>query len=205
MDKELELMREQLELLQTKLDKEVTLREDTLRKLLKKGAMSLKNRELVNIGIVGGAILLIPIMLYAQHLSLALCIFSGLSYVTGLIYDIWLYRTLHIGHILDQNLVQAQSDLKCYRDISHKCLFYVCLPWLLVFFCWYAYEMITMNQANMMDKSETYHWGFAVGVIVTMLIGGLIGGLIGFFSIYRPQMQLAREMQEQIADLTRED
>lgn len=204
MDKELELMREQLALLQNKLDKEVTLREESLRKLLNKGAFTFRNRELVAMAIVTLAMLFLPPYLYSQGISTMLCWFTGISLLLALFYNIWHYRTLHIGHILDESLLQAQSDLQHYREWAHKGLFCVAFPWMLIWFPWYAYETYAMHLPNMVDESMTYHVGYVIGMLASMLVGGLIGGLIGYFSIYRPQMQLARQMQEQIEDLTRE-
>lgn len=204
MDKELELMREQLALLQNKLDKEITLREESLRKLLSKGAFTFRNREIVATAIVALGMLFMPPVLYSQGNSAMLCWFTGISFLLALFYNIWLYRTLHIGHILDESLLQAQSDLQRYRELAHKALFYVTFPWILIWLPWYAYETCVMHLPNMVDESMTYHVGYVIGMLASMLVGGLIGGLIGYFSIYRPQMQLAREMQEQMEDLTRE-
>lgn len=204
MDNELELMRKQLALLQNKLDKEVTLREESLRKLLKKGAHSFRNREIVAIVIVAVCTLLLPLVLFSQDMSPALCIFTAISCLLGLFYDIWKYHQLHIGHILDQSLLQAQDDLQRYRELARKVLFFVGIPWVLIWMSWYAYENYMIHMPDITSKSVSYHVGYMMGMLASMLVGGLIGGMIGYFSILRPQMRLAREMQEQIADLTRE-
>lgn len=64
----------------------------------------LKRHKIVALGM-----LFMPPLLYSQGNSAMLCWFTGISILLALFYDIWHYRTLHIGHILDESLLQAQS------------------------------------------------------------------------------------------------
>lgn len=109
-----------------------------------------------------------------------------------------------MGHILDQDLLTAQTDLQTYKRWNRNQLNFVGLPWVAVFFIWYLAEQYTSHLTDMAGLSTSYHVGYLIGMGASMAVGGVIGGLIGYYTFYRPQMKLADKMMQEIEELTKE-
>lgn len=202
MNQELEDMKQQLAALRSQLDKEVVMREDALRRTLRQRAGSFKSREVVSMVFVLVVALVLPLVMFELGCSLALCLFTGISLLLMAGWSYYVYHTLHVGHILDQDLLTAQTDLQTYKRWYRNQLMFVGMPWVAVFFVWYLVEQYTMHLTNIAEQSASYHVGYLIGMGASMTVGGVIGGLIGYFTFYRPQMKLADKMMQEIEDLT---
>jgi len=201
-DMELLEMKQQLQDLKTKLVEQTTLHEGALKKQLSKGAHSFRNRELSSAVLVGAVAVLMPIVLHQQGMTNLFCAATGVFFLFALGWEIYYFRKFHLSNLMEGDLVTTAKHLQEYKRLNRIWLYRVGFPFIIMWGAWYLWEMVqTLNLTDVSDEKRT---GVIVGLAVGMLIGGTIGGLIGYFTFYRPQMKLADEMNEQIAELTEE-
>lgn len=200
MDELLE-MKEQLQQLKQQIERATTLREDNLRKTLKKGANSFRNREVSAIVLISFVALLIPPTLYfSMGMSLVISIFTFAFLLFALCFEIYYFRKFNLSNLMDGNLVETAGNLREYKRINRIWLFRIGLPFIAVWGVWYAWELISLT--TIPDGSSSYQLGYIIGMVASLAVGGVIGGLFGYFTFYRPQMKLADEMEAQIKELT---
>lgn len=200
---ELQEMRQQMSLLMAKLDKETMLREEVLRKTLGRGANRLKNREIAGMYLITAVMVLMPILLYIGPFSLLFSIVTFLYFALCLTWEVVVYYSLNLGHLMEENLVLATKNLQEYKRLNNIWLYRIGLPSVFLWFIWYAWEYVGFMAPNF--TGEMSRWLIICLLVGCLLVGGIIGGLIGYFTFYRPQMRLADEMMEHIQNLTAED
>lgn len=194
-------MKEQLQSLKAQLDAQTTLHEEKLSKTLHHSANQFKRRERSSFFFVALALILGP-CLYVEGFSLLFCGLTTVFFLFAFVWEVVMYKRLQVGHILDSDLLKAQTNLQKYMAQSRFWLFRIGLPFICVWFPWYVYEYLQeMNGKGVISTGDTK---LVIVIVCALLIGGIIGGCVGYFTFYRPQMRLAEKMLEDINELKKE-
>ena len=185
---ELEGLRQQLTLLNKKLEKQSIVNEKLIRNSMREKMLNI-NRT----GIVMCAAMLIatPICAlefhYVLHISLALNIFTCGFMAIAFAYTIWSHWGLN-SNLLNGDLITASSIILRTRK-RYKQWYYFSWPWFAVWFCWLCYEIsIKIENTEML-----------IGVIVGGIIGLIVGGTWGLRQrnkIYRNIDAMLEEIEE---------
>ena len=183
---ELQEMREQLSLLNKKLEKEHLLNEQMLRKAMHKQISKMRNeRWWMYIAIV----VTLPcwwLMYTRLHFSMAFCIVTLLYFLLAVVFNQYIWHNFRPGECLSGNLRETSLKMVRLRQLNTKWFqFGICfiIPW----FIWFVFE----------NNLQTH------SVLVGGIIGGIIGGAIGIIQ-YRKQQKALKEMIQQIAEMTAE-
>lgn len=202
-DLEFQELKDQLADLKKQLDKQVVIHTDALHRTLRRGANSLRNREIFSIVFSGVMSFVIPAMIYFSGVtSLPFIIFTFISFAFMTAYSIVGYVKLHINNVLDQDLVAAQNDLLRFKRYYNRTLLFIGFPFLTIWLGWYVYEIAKVMLGDFSQVSQSHLIGFLCGIAICLLISGTVGGLIGYFTFYRPQMRLASRMLAEIDEVT---
>lgn len=196
---ELASLKMQLKSLQAELDKQTTLHEDVFKRLLKKRANSFRNREIASIALVALVAFGMPPYLYfGMHMSIFFTLFTGLFFCFGLVWEIVIWRRYHIGNMMELDLITTAKNMQQYRKLNRIWLNQIGTPFIIVWLTWYIFELI--RTLNLPDDSHS-RMIIITCFVFCCIVGALIGGLIGYFSFYKPQMKLAKDMINQIKDI----
>ena len=181
---ELQEMREQLTLLNKKLEKEHLLNEQMMRKAMHKQISKMRTeRWWMYIAIV----VTLPcwwLMYTYLHFSGFFCTVTLLYFLLAAVFNQYIWRNFHPGECLSGNLRETSLKMVRLRQLNTKWLqFGICftIPW----FIWFAFE----NNLQ------------AHGALVGGTVGGIIGGTIGIIH-YRKQQKALKEMIQQIEEMT---
>lgn len=190
---ELDELRQQLTLLNRKLEKQSIINHQLIRNSIKE---RISNINRTGIALCALVIIATPIIAvnYALLLnfSLALNIFTCTFMVIALIYTIWSHWGLS-SNLLNGDLITASSLILRTRRL-YKRWSYFSYPWLIVWLCWNGWEVYTK-----IDNRE-----MLLGIIVGGIIGLIIGGIYG----WRQRNKIYRNidaMLQDIADLKSEE
>ena len=189
---ELDELREQLTLLNRKLEKQSIINHQLIRNSIKE---RISNINRTGIALCALVIIATPIIAfnYAHYLnfSLALNIFTCAIMAIALIYTIWSHWGLS-SNLLNGDLITASTTIMRTRR-RYKQWSYFSYPWLVVWLCWNGWEVYTK-----IDNRE-----MLLGIIVGGIIGLIIGGIYGM----RQRNKIYRNidaMLQDIADLKSE-
>ena len=190
---ELDELREQLTLLNRKLEKQSIINHQLIRNSIKERISNINRTGIVLCALVIIATPIISIN-YALLLnfSLALNIFTCAFMAIALIYTIWSHWGLS-SNLLNGDLITASTTIMRTRRL-YKRWSYFSYPWLVVWLCrnrWEIYSKI--------DNQE-----MLLGIIVGGIIGLIIGGIYG----WRQRNKIYRNidaMLQDIADLKSEE
>ena len=183
---ELNELREQLTLLNRKLEKQSIINHQLIRNSIKERISNI-NRT----GIVLCALFVIatPIIAFNYALllnfSLALNIFTCAFMAIALIYTIWSHWGLN-NDLLNGDLITASSKILRTRRL-YKQWSYFSYPWFIVWLCWNGREIYSK-----IDNRE-----MLLGIIVGGIIGLIIGGIYGM----RQRNKIYRNIDEMLAQI----
>lgn len=189
---ELEGLRQQLSLLNKKLEKQSIINHQLIRNSIKERISNINRTGIVLCALVIIATPIIAIN-YARLLnfSLALNIFTCAFMAIAFVYTIWSHWGLN-SNLLNGDLITASGKILRTRK-HYKQWSYFSYPWLVVWLCWNGWEIY-----NKIDNQEILH-GIIIGGIIGLIVGG-IWGLRLRNKIYRN----IDAMLEEIADLKAE-
>ena len=186
---ELNELRQQLTLLNRKLEKQSIINHQLIRNSIKERISNINRTGIVLCALV---VIATPIIAFNYALllnfSLALNIFTCTFMAIALIYTIWSHWGLN-NDLLNGDLITASTTIMRTRR-RYKQWSYFSYPWLVVWLCWNGWEIY-----NKIDNQEILH-GIIIGGIIGLIIGG-IWGLRLRNKIYRN----IDTMLEEIADL----
>ena len=189
---ELEGLRQQLSLLNKKLEKQSIVNEKLIRNSMKERISNINRTGIIFCVLVAIATPIIAIN-YARLLnfSLALNIFTCAFMAIAFVYTIWSHWGLN-NDLLNGDLITASGKILRTRK-RYKQWGYFSYPWFVVWLCWNGWEVYTK-----IDNQEILH-GIIIGGIIGLIVGG-IWGLRLRNKIYRN----IDAMIEEIADLKAE-
>ena len=187
-DFELDSMRQQMETLKKKLEKQEIVNDRIIRQSMKKTASSISTRYYF---IMALGILMVPYMYFVfyEHfgLSLAFSIASGVFMLvcTGATY----YNSLNLSNsnMMRGNLLEVRRKMARAKKFDANWLFFG-IPAVIVWLAWLGYEFYQKD-------GDT-----ALAMIIGAVIGGTIGAIIGFSIHFKTQRQY-QEIIDQIEDL----
>ena len=190
---ELNELREQLTLLNRKLEKQSIINHQLIHNSIKE---RISNINRTGIALCALVVIATPIIAinYALLLnfSLTLNIFTCAFMARALIYTIWSHWGLS-SNLLNGDLITASTTIMRTRR-RYKQWSYFSYPWLVVWLCWNGWEVYTK-----IDNRE-----MLLGIIVGSVIGLIIGGIYG----WRQRNKIYRNidaMLQDIADLKSEE
>ena len=189
---ELEEMRQQLQALKNKVERQGVLNERLVKQSIK-DKMSDIHRTLYKLVVI--VLLAIPLWIfikYTQHLSWPLTIFTILMMVVSVGFD-WYINRMDTDNV-DKDLKETANklvEMKKRRTLQEKIACLVVLP---VWVVWVGYEFY--------QNAPSHESG--VIMLISMAIGLVIGGAIGV-SIFFKWQRKNDEMIEQINDLMEEE
>ena len=197
MNTELEEMREQLDVLKKKLEKQEIVND----RLVSKTKESLEKdmatvRKKYRIGYIGNflsAPLVYYIVVYQLGLSVPFGIATAIWALVTFVFFSW--RKGHLYDLHSDNLLEAQLKVATLKQYYSKWLKfdYLSLVFWWAWFGWEIYRKSTMENAG--DVPVRLYFGF--------VIGGLIGILISIWKVVKTQRRYQR-MLDQIEDLKTE-
>jgi len=188
---ELEEMRQQLQALKNKVERQGVLNEQLVRKSIRDNMKGIHRTIYLLLALV---VLITPVWLmikYQNNLSWPLLIFTLLIMYVGVFFD-WYINRMNVDN-MGNDLKETASrllEMKKRRSLQEKIGCFVVVP---VWMLWLGYEFYS-NNANHTE---------AIAMVAGMLIGGLIGGAIGL-SIYFKWQRKNDGMIEQLNDLMEE-
>lgn len=197
-DLDIQTMREQLMLLQRKLDERICFEDAMLRKAMKHSAAQLLQWEWVGLFICILAFVMAVPQVYQMHLSQGMQIFTTIWLGTMVLVQVWSvwFVSMKRRDVIRGNLLRASQRIVIYKRVD-RCCKRIFIPILLIWMLVYLNEVVA--QSPIATNSAAYRAGVYVGGIVGALLGGGIGWLI-----YRKMMGVVNELQEQINDFKSE-
>lgn len=183
---ELEGLRQQLSLLNKKLEKQSIVNEKLIRNSMKERISNINRTGIIFCVLVAIATPIIAIN-YARLLnfSLALNIFTCAFMAIALVYTIWSHWGLN-SNLLNGDLITASGKILRTRK-HYKQWSYFSYPWLVVWLCWNGWEIYTK-----IDNQE-----MLLGIIVGGIVGLVIGGIYGM----RQRNKIYRNIDAMLQDI----
>lgn len=188
----LDEMRQQLSLLQHRLDHQVEISDRQMRKAVTSRVASL--RSFHNMGIVFSIVcaLFVILVIYEQGVRLpffaATIVLFTLNTVSG-----FFLRARKQDCRTASDMIAAARSMQRYKTLNNRYL--ACgIPVVIMWAIWYVYE-ICLVAGYTMTKAF-------LGLFVCCLVGGVIGGLIGYYTFHRPAMRRADKIIEQVEEYT---
>lgn len=187
-DFDLDNMRQQMETLKKKLEKQEIVNDRVLRQSMKKTVNSISVRYYIVMAI---GLLMVPYtyFVFYEHLglSLAFSIASGILMLVcvGATY----YNNLNLSNsnMMHENLLDVRRRMARAKKFDANWLFFG-IPAIIVWLAWLGYEF---NQKD----ADT-----ALSLIIGAVVGGTIGAIIGFTMHFKTQRQY-QEIIDQIEDM----
>ncbi len=190
MDFELENMRQQMAILQEKLDKQTIVTDRIVRNAIKKSMGSINKRYLVVIVL---AVLMIPYGYWSfvkvGGMSMSLWIVTSLLMIVTALFTYFNGKSMRDRQLLDANLLEAKKRVARSKKRDNIWL-YISIPVMLLWMAWVSWEFA--QQIGDMRIA-----------IVTIVAGGAIGAAIGLKMHLNTQRDY-REIIRQIEDLEEE-
>ena len=188
-------MKNQLDLLRERLDKQIEINEKQLRRAIGEGLGSLRSRD--RFGLIFCVVLtvLMPLLFVVQGCGY---LFVGATFVMLAVNAITGYF-MKFDATLDIDRLDLVSTSKRLLKYKHNNTIYIVysMPVVMVWTLWYLYEICKRLQ---IDSAS----GCFI-MLSCMLFGEVVGGIIGYFSFYRPSMRDADRVLNQIKEITSEE
>ena len=188
----LDEMRQQLSLLQHRLDHQVEISDRQMRKAVTSRVASL--RSFHNMGIVFSIVcaLFVILVIYEQGVRLpffaATIVLFTLNTVSG-----FFLRARKQDCRTASDMIAAARSMQRYKTLNNRYL--ACgVPIVIMWAIWYVYE-IGLVAGYTTTKAF-------LGLFVCCLVGGVIGGLIGYYTFHRPAMRRADKIIAQVEEYT---
>ena len=191
-DFELENMRQQLNTLKQKLEKQEIVNERMIRHSMKKNVSHINSR---NIALSVLSLLMIPYcywIFYMQlHFSLSFWVFTALFNVAAIVYTYYNTKDILNKHLMEEDLLEVRRKLARAKKLDSQWLL-VGIPFIFIWLGWFAYEIYVKSG---FDEVTAFFWAGCVGAI--------IGGSLGYRIHTKTQHQY-QDVIDQIEDLTNE-
>ena len=184
-------LKEQLAALQARLDREVELKDETIRKALDHSIARFRSLGNKGFYMCLFSTVIVLIILYVQKVSVPLFICT-LVFMALNLYISYILKEKYTVIDSSDSLVTTSRKVLDFKKYNRKSTLYMS-PLVLIWAVWYAYELGSMNGL------ETF--GDFLPLLISLTVGGLIGGCIVFFGFYKPSMKEADRIAEQIKDL----
>ena len=190
-DFELDSMRQQMETLKKKLEKQEIVNDRIIRQSMKKTASSISVRYYI---VMALGLLMVPYMYFVfyEHfgLSLAFSIASGIFMLVCTAATYYNSRNLSNSNMMHGNLLDVRRRMARAKKFDANWLFFG-IPAIIVWLGWLGYEFYQKD-------GDT-----ALGMIIGAVIGGIIGAIIGFSMHFKTQRQY-QEIIDQIEEMEEE-
>lgn len=187
MDYELDNMRQQMAILQEKLDKQTIVTDRLLRKAIGKSMGSINKRYLA---IIALCFIMIPYSYWAfvmlSNMSMALWIVTSVLMLVSAAFTHYNGKSLRDNEMLDTNLLEAKKQVARSKKRDNTWL-YISMPIMLLWCIWVAWEF-----GQKLGNTRI--------AIITIAVGAVIGALIGL-KIHLRNQRNYREILSQIEDL----
>lgn len=188
---ELKQMKEQMNLLKEKLEKEKIVNEQLLRVAMKEKVSSL-NRDAIVIVIV--ALLGIPYCtwVFASIINVSwwFIAVTDIFFLVAVVYTYFSHKDIRAKELMDGNLIEVSRKMTRMRRMYANWLKFS-IPFVIVWFAWLMFEVLGNNADNGIP--------FAIGGVT----GGIIGTWIGI-KMYRRTRKKSLDVILQIKELTEE-
>lgn len=193
---ELDEMRKQFALLQERLDRQVEINDKQMHKALNQRLGQMKDRDRMAVVVCLLGWIVAELGLYSLGVSTAFQVFVNVCMAINLYCSVK-YK-LHANDfrtdgLASTDLVQTTRELLRYKRFNQNYLWYVSIPFIIIFVLWFSYEQLQLTDA---DTLREY-----IFFLVPGLVGCIIGGSIGLTKFYFPSMRQANEMLAQIEEL----
>ena len=187
-DFELDSMRQQMETLKKKLEKQEIVNDRIIRQSMKKTASSISTRYYF---IMALGLLMVPYMYFVfyEHfgLSLAFSIASGIFMLVCTAATYYNSLNLSNSNMMHGNLLDVRRRMARAKKFDANWLFFG-IPAIIVWLGWLGYEFYQKD-------GET-----ALAMIIGAVVGGVIGAIIGFSMHFKTQRQY-QEIIDQIEEM----
>ena len=187
-DFELNNMRQQMETLKQKLEKQEIVNDRIIRQSMKKTASSISTRYYF---IMALGVLMVPYMYFVfyEHfgLSLAFSIASGIFMLVCTAATYYNSLNLSNSNMMHGNLLDVRRRMARAKKFDANWLFFG-IPAIIVWLGWLGYEFYQKD-------GET-----ALAMIIGAVVGGVIGAIIGFSMHFKTQRQY-QEIIDQIEEM----
>ena len=187
-DFELNNMRQQMETLKKKLEKQEIVNDRIIRQSMKKTASSISVRYYF---IMSLGLLMVPYMYFVfyEHfgLSLAFSIASGIFMLVCTAATYYNSLNLSNSNMMHGNLLDVRRRMARAKKFDANWLFFG-IPAIIVWLGWLGYEFYQKD-------GET-----ALAMIIGAVVGGVIGAIIGFSMHFKTQRQY-QEIIDQIEEM----
>ena len=189
---ELEDMRQQLNTLKKKLEKQEIVNSSLIRQSMKKNVVGI-NRTYLWLSVL--CVLMIPYCYWAfvmlSGFSIAFWIGTCVFMLVCFFYTLWNGKELRDNRLLQEDLLEARRKIAAAKKRDSQWLLYG-IPMLLLWIAWFVYEVY---QKGGSEEVTGFFYGGCVG--------GIIGAIIGLKVHFKTQKQY-QEIIDQIEDFTRE-
>lgn len=193
---ELEEMRAQFAILQQRLDEQVHINEQQLRKAVSTGIGQMRTRDRAAVAISFFGWIAIALYAYTMNFSLAfqlfLNIFMCINFVSSVVMKLHI-NDFNTNEMASSNLLRTSQELLRYKRFNQRYLLFVSIPFIMVFIPWYCYEMMMK-----INGSTTQDF---MSLLIPVLIGAAVGVSIGLYKFYFPSVRQATDMLEKIQEL----
>lgn len=194
---ELQEMREQLKLLQQRLDERVDFDEKMIRKAMQRNASNLLLWEWGVLALCSFALVFVMLEVRNYGLSILFQSFTAvflLSLVLVQCWSVW-FVSKKRKDVIDGNLMRVGERIVTYKKADRR-IKAISIPVAILWCLCYIHSVLEVIRP---DASLAFQMGFYTAGI----LGGAFGGGLGFLA-YRKMMSLVNELQQQINDLKSE-
>lgn len=188
----LDEMRQQLSLLQHRLDHQVEISDRQMRKAVTSRVASL--RSFHNMGIVFSIVcaLFVIFGVYEQGVRLPFLVATIVLFTLNTVSGFFLQARKQDCRTASDMIAAARS-MQRYKMLNNRYL--ACgIPVVIMWAIWYVYEICLV-------AGYTTTKAF-LGLLVCCTVGGVIGGLIGYYTFHRPAMRRADKIIAQVEEYT---
>lgn len=193
MDTQFEEMRQQMQTLKNKLDKQEIINDRLIRSSMKNTAGNIKRTYLMTIAV---SILMVPYGYWAfvtlSHFSIAFWIGTSIFMLVCGGATLYNKRNLNDARLMTNNLIDVRRRMACAKKFDSDWLFFS-TPAVILWLSWFMYEVYKQNHDLL---SHPLFWAGCAG--------GTIGAIVGLSIHFKTQRQY-QKIISQIEDFTSEE
>ena len=185
--RELMEMKEQLSILNKKLEKETIVNDRLMRRAMKNKISKMQRHALIK-GIF--IVLAMPYNICCLHVIGTSPWFNAVSIcslITALLYDYRIHKNLHSNEAMYGNLMEVRKKVLSIKQ-AYKNWLKISIPFIIIWFSWFLYELFQLPH---IPKDVIF-----TGVV----FGGTIGGIIGTLQ-YKKMQRTTDEILQQIEEM----
>lgn len=191
----LDEMKQQLQLLQKRLDTQVEINDKQLRRAIHSGMSNMLKREFLGLFLCLILTPLLPLYIHELEQPMWMVIFTLVFMLICDAHQIveysYMYRT---NRMMSSNLIETQQRLLKYKRLEILYLTYVAPVLVIGFMGTFLYSIYINGLFG--DPNTSF-----LGVVIGGIVGCIIGGTIGIMTFVRPQFRKIDEVTQSIAEL----